>query len=314
MRNRYITEPGDESVGRSVGSIAIIIAIALVVIAVLAFATMPIYTGKVETGKVGLVYEGGPIEGKGKYLDTVEGGTGRFVKGAFNSVYKYPTTKRSFIMSADKDESDGGKADWINAPSKDGLQASYEVAVYFTLNPKTLRTFHEDQGLKFEAWDDEGWNRMLQQTFKQQITAVVQSESRKHNIVDIYSSADVRDQIEANVRKALKARINSSFGEDYFCGVNRNTCDDFGFVIKQVTIPEGTQKALAENRNSEIKVETERNKVEQEKEKAKAIAATQRVIESCGQSCLLKLAIEKGSIDFWVLPSGQGTNLTLPAR
>lgn len=294
--NNYGRRTGPEEV------IGVILGAVLILI-ILAFIFMGSFTEVVPVEKVGLTYEGGPIEGKGKYIKTIEPGSGRVITGMLNPTYQYPVTKRSYIISKSKNEGDVKGSDSVIAPSSDGITMTYQIALYFTLNRDNLREFHEEVGRKFDAHEKDGWNKMLADVFRQQIESALQKETRTHEATAIFSDRDTLDAIEKNIRTTLKDRINNTLGGDYFCGPAADSCDEFGFVIKKVELPEDVLKSIEGNRTSEIEVKTKQNEIQQKKAEAAAIRELQVVLEDCGQVCVLNKAVETGAIDFWVLPS-----------
>lgn len=298
-------QDGYVTVGGVIGGVVAAAIIFGLFILFTATATMPV-------DQIGLHYSGGPIEGA-KYVKTVPPGSGMFLTGIFDNVYEYPVTQRSYIIS----EREGDVLGTISVPSADRVQVGFEVATYFKLNVSKLRQFHETIGLKYHAWEDDGWDRMLSESFKQQIEFAVQREARQFDVSDIYASPEALIKIQAAVGTALKENVAQVLGDDYFCGVEYSTadpevCPDFAFVIKRVTIPETVKNAFESNRTSQIAILTAENNVKVATEEAKAIRARQEALESCGETCVLYEAIKAGQIDFWVIPNDTG--LTLPAR
>lgn len=288
------------------GAVGVLIGFVLVLLVLFGLGwwlTLGMRTEVVGTGEAALVYNSGPIEGQGKFREHVGPNSGRVETGWFSDVYHYPLTQRDYIISEREGEGDGGRSH-ITAPSKDSIDVSYEIAVYFRINEDKLRKFHENIGKKHEAYNDEGWDLMLSKVFRQQVEASVQEQSRKYNAVALYSDADVKEQIEAAIAAELADRINNVVGDTYFCGVSEDKCGDFKFVLKKVDLPQSTKDALKANKDSLIAVETKQNEVAQKRAEAQALAEFKRVVETCGQPCVMKHAIDSGKITFWVLPAG----------
>lgn len=284
------------------------------VVAAILLGLFIIFTATATTpaDKIGLHYTGGPIEGA-KYAKTVPPGSGMFLTGVFDNVYEYPVTQRSYIIS----EREGDVLGKVSVPSADRVQTDFEVATYFKLNVSKIRQFHETIGLKYHAWEDDGWDRMLAESFKQQIEFAIQREARRFQVDDIYANPQTLIDIQNAVGTALKENVAQVLGDDYFCGVeyttaNPDECPDFTFVIKKVTVPPDVKAAFEKNRTSEIAIQTAENNVEVARQEARAIRERQAALESCGETCILYEAIKTGEIDFWVIPNDTG--LTLPAR
>ena len=206
----------------------------------------------------------------------------------------------------------------VVASSKDRIQVQFEVATYFKLNLSLVREFHETIGLKYRAWTDDGWNQMLSESFRQQIEFALQREARLYDVADIYASQEALLAIQHSVGTSLQTNVTEILGDPYFCGVEYTqaeeaVCPDFTFVIRHVSIPDSVKNAFEQNRTSEIAIQTAENNIEVANNEALAIAKRQEALESCGQTCVLYEAIHQGGITFWVIPEGNGLNLTVPA-
>lgn len=257
---------------------------------------------------IGISYGGGPIEGA-HFQRIVEPGSGLFFNGLRDQLYLYPVTQRNYIISHNPSEGDVKAKDSITAPSKDRVNVEYETAVYFKLNTDKLRKFHEQIGLKFHAWEEEGWDQMLRQSFRQQIEVSLQRESRSYALADIFANRDTLAEIQNGIAQDLKGNVARILGDDYFCGPTYEpggTCTDFRFAIKRVHLPGSVLEAYAANRTSEINVLTKQNEIKQRQAEAKAIEALNAALERAGDSYVLLKAIESGKVEFWVIPDGQG--------
>jgi len=313
-----------DGAGKAIARIGGFGVLALVVIFLIAaFALNPFK--KTPRELIGLSYGGGPFEGA-RFQEVVQPGSNLFFNGWGDPLFLYPVTQRNYIISKRAEEGDVGGSDFVPAPSADRIEVDYEVAVYFKLNLSKVQDFHETIGLKYRAWCDEGdetcsigWERMLRDSFRQQIEFALQRESRRYPVADIYADQKTLVEIQSDVGTVLKENVNEILGDDYFCGptyslADPTTCPDFEFVIKRVTIPQDVLTAFEANRTSEIAVLTKQNEVRQAEFESQAIQKRQQALERCGQICVLYEAVKGGVIDFWVIPDTQGLNLTLPPR
>ena len=303
-------QDGSEEVRYSavVGTIALALVGLIFLIAL--FAAFPFK--KVPRDQVGLSYGGGAFEGA-TFQGVHDPGSSMFFNGWGDRLYLYPVTQRSYIITQ---TGEGDVQGTIVASSQDRIAVGFEVATYFKLNLNLVRDFHETIGLKYRAWEDEGWNQMLAESFRQQIEFALQREARKYAVADLYSNDQTLQDIQHAIGTTLQTNVTEVLGKSYFCGVEYEAgdldCPDFTFVIRHVTIPDEVKKAFESNRTSEIAIVTRENEVKQAELEAEAIAKRQEALESCGQTCILYEAIQSGGITFWVIPDGQ-TNLTIPA-
>ena len=92
----------------------------------------------------------------------------------------------SYIITRQSDQGSTSGVDFVRAPSNDRVQVTYQVAIYFKLNTDRLRSFHEQLGLKYKAFTSKGWDKLIQDTFRQQIENALQQETRRYPVNEIY--------------------------------------------------------------------------------------------------------------------------------
>lgn len=242
----------------------------------------------VPVDKVALHYSGGPIQGE-HFEEVVPPGTRTHFYGLLERLYELPATQRNYIMSKDPSQGQDGRAEFVGAPASDSVVTQWESATYFKLNtrPEVVRSFFEQICLKYDCTDLEpggGWDRMLADTFRQQIVAAIQAEARQHTSEEIYSDPDTLPQMQSAIGSSLKQRINEVLGGEFFCGPTFRPevpgCPEFTFVIKEISLPENIQNQYNDNRASALAVEKARTDAVQRQVQAQGEADSQAILRN----------------------------------
>jgi hypothetical protein len=266
---------------------------------------------KTPRDRVGISYGGGPIEGS-HFQRIVQPGHSLFFNGLFDDLYLYPADERTYIASAARND---GNPRPIVAPSKDRVQVTVQIAMYYRLNTDLLREFHETLGLRYGAYTEEGWNRLIEDTFRQQVESALQEEIRQFEVADLYSNAELLATIQDDIQQELADRLQAALGHPFFCGPTfapGEECSDVAVVVKGIGIPDAVVQSFEDNRTSAIAVQTRTNEIAQREAEAQSIEALSSALAAAGDNYVLLKAIESGKINFWVLPSDSG-GLTLQA-
>ena len=296
-----------------------VMGLAVVVLLAAALAGVPLLRSafqRTPKDRVGISYGGGPVEGV-HFQKIVAPGSGLFFNGFFDSLYLYPADQLNYIL-ADTPGTKGQEAttDAVVAPTSDRVTVSYQVAVYYKLNTDQLRAFHEQLGLRYQAYTDDGWDALIADTLRQQIEAALQEETRRHTVADLYGDADLLVQIQQEIQATISARLEAALGRRFFCGPTfapGGECGDPTFIIKRIDIPESVAAAFESNRTSEVLITTRENEVRQREQEARAIAVINEALQQNSRAYVLLKAIESGKINFWVIPDGNDVDLTAPA-
>ncbi len=287
---------------------------ALIVVAVIVgLAFVPMFVAglkKTPRDRVGISYGGGPIEGV-HFQRIVKPGSTLFFNGFYDPLYLYPSDQVNYIISKKPGVGAQNGPDSIVAPTKDRVQVTYQVAVYFKLNVDKLQEFHEQFGLRYNAYTSSGWYNLIRDTFRQQIENALQEETRRVEVADLFSNADQLVAVQGNVQDKLTQKLKETMGGDFFCSPTYKPggpCGNPTFIIKKVDVPPSIAAAYEANRSSAIAVLTKQNEVAQRQAEAQSIARVGALRRGLRQAP----AIESGKTNFWIL-DGSG-NITVPAN
>lgn len=265
-----------------VGVVGGILTIILVGLLFSAFKSTPV-------DKIGLSYTGGPIAGT-HFQRVIKPGSGQFFNGFFASLHELPATQRNYIVSKNPNEGDRGTADLIPGPTKDRVIAEIELAVTFKLNTEasTVRRFYEQLCVKYHCEDlspNGGWDKLLNDNFRQVLENAVQQETRQINAADLNNSQDVITKMQSDIGSHLKDDFNQVLGGNFFCGPtfdrsHPQVCPDFKFVIKNIALPKALQDAFTSQQSSAAQVVVKQNEADQAKATAEGVAAQQNAVQA----------------------------------
>lgn len=259
-----------------------------------------------------LIYSGGIVEDKA-YTGVLEPGATAEPIGFGSSTYCYRIDQRSYIGAAE-----GGDTRSVEVASNDDVRLVVDYQLYFKLNQdeETLRKFHENLGVKTEAWEDDGWRQMLREYFEPQIARAMEKAALNHDWRDLYGSEEARLAFQQETVGNLRGNIRDVIGDDYFCGPAYDgpgtECGAFTFTVSK---PVPTNPSIIESVEAEQRAKADTLAQEQENQRiAKELEAERTLVELYGSDgALLREAIRSGQVQIMVVPEGGGTPVAIPA-
>ncbi|ADB34889.1 band 7 protein [Kribbella flavida DSM 17836] len=263
--------------------------------------------------KIGLHYGGGVVEDK-KFKSVIPPGATNKLIGPGDTVYSYPIDQRSYIIGGAGADTDD--ADEVTVVSKDNVRLGVRVQVYFTLNREqaVLQSFHERIGLKTEAFEDRGWNAMLQSYFRPQIDRALVAVGTNYNWAELYNNEAKKSAFQTAAAKEFTRLLPAAVGGDYFCGpsyTGNNACGELSFTIQKPTpLDKGIIDGLEAKQRAELAKQAQEQKNQQVNVELQSVR--QQVAMLGANGYLLKTAIESGKIQFMVIPQNGNVSLPVP--
>ena len=264
-----------------------------------------------DTNRIGLHYGGGVVEAK-KFKSIIPPGSTNKLIGPGDTLYTYPIDQRSYIIGGDAADTDA--ADEVTVVSKDNVRLGVRVQVYFTLNrdKDVLKSFHERIGLKTEAYEEQGWNDMLQSYFRPQIDRALSAVATNYGWAELYNNEKMKSQFQSAAAKEFTRLLPAAVGGDYFCGPGyngNNDCGELSFTVqKPMPLDKGIIDGLEAKQRAELARATQEQKNQQVQVELQSVQQQVKLLGANGY--LLKSAIESGSVQFMVIP--QNGNISIP--
>ncbi|HEX7165903.1 MAG TPA: SPFH domain-containing protein [Acidimicrobiales bacterium] len=277
-----------------------------------------------EINEIGLIYEGGATQDK-KFKGFLKPGSTWESVGWGSKVYRYRIDQRSFIAAPEGKQRDVGP---VQIVTNDDVRMLVEFQMYFKLHwndAKVMRQFHENLGVKTQAWTDDGWDQMLNEYFAPQIERALEAVGLKHNWRDLYASEEARVAFQNEAVQRVKENLREviGVGADYFCGPSYtgetdSECGEFTFTVGKpepanqeiIRAIEAEQTAAAatvaqaqENARIAAQVEGERQVV--------AIYGAEGAIER-ERNAVLRSAIESGKVTQIIIDSSGRATVPQP--
>ncbi|WP_329481852.1 SPFH domain-containing protein [Kribbella sp. NBC_01484] len=266
-----------------------------------------------DTNRIGLHYGGGVVEAK-KFKSIIPPGSTNKLIGPGDTLYTYPIDQRSYIIGGDAADTDA--ADEVTVVSKDNVRLGVRVQVYFTLNrdKDVIKSFHERIGLKTEAYEERGWNDMLQSYFRPQIDRALAAVATNYGWAELYNNESKKATFQTAAAQEFTRLLPAAVGGDYFCGPSyngSNDCGELSFTIQKPTpLDKGIIDGLEAKQRAELAKATQEQKNQQVNVELQSVK--QQVAMLGAQGYLLKTAIESGKIQFMVIPQNGNVSIPVP--
>ncbi len=234
--------------------------------------------------EVGVHYGGGPVEDK-TYQGLVEPGVTAEPVGYGDAIYRYRIDQRSWIGRNCEQQGCADRPE-VEFVSKDGIRMRAPIDVYFTLkrDEETLRRFHEEIGLKTQAFEEAGWVQMLRTYFDPALDRAVDSAGLAFDWRPLRENEAVRNKFAEQAAGQFSVELERATGGSYFCSPTYQDPDDecgrISFAIGQPT-PVDPRVVTAVETEQTARAETQSLAAEQARAEAEA-RARQVLIDQVG--------------------------------
>jgi regulator of protease activity HflC (stomatin/prohibitin superfamily) len=264
---------------------------------------------------VALHYSGGLSSTN--FMDCVNASTKNY-SGPGDQYFYYPYGQRTYTFD------EGGESGPITVVTKDNVTMTLPGVVTFKLNPdcQTLKAFHENIGIKYNAYfddtggtngEDTGWVQMLKTYVGNQISRAANDAAKGFTSQQLYSDAKSKHDFETAITGDIPNLVKQFSGGDYF--------NDWTIVLKQITPPQSivdaynaqqaaVAAAAAQKQQADAQVAVENAKALQTEAQVKSISQLVKVLGVEGY--IQFKAIEEGKIA--VLPIPAGSNVIVSPK
>lgn len=255
--------------------------------------------------EVGLHYKGGALSST-SFSECVDPGN-RTITGPGDKEFLYPAGQRTFSF-IDSEDSESAPLTMV---SSDNLNMVATGIVTFQLNTEceALRDFHEDVGLKYEAYGDSGWNEMLTDYLKQPLDRAVDAAAKEYGWQQMFNDAEVKREWEDRVGDLTAEYIEDLGGGAYFCDPTADLSEECGspvVTLQQPQIPEETAAALERTITAQENAAAQEEVNKALELEAEGLDPLIDQFDGDMDALVLYLALMEGEIDFLPLPAGSG--------
>ncbi len=248
-----------------------------------------------EPDQAGIVYDAGMFSDT-TFQNCINPGS-RDMSGPGDRGYVYPAGQRSYEFSDAKD----AESTPLSVVSKDNIELSVPGVATFTLTAdcKTLQRFHEAIGLKYKAYEDAGWLKLLGVYIKQPLDRALDAASKEFEWKKLFSDPATKQQWEDRVKALFPQFIKEQGGEGFFTG--------FQVTLQQPQPPQGVRDALAAAQESVERNNAQKNENERVKTELQSI---KELVDVLGpQGYVLYQAMKDGRIQIVPVPVGSNVNI-----
>lgn len=217
--------------------------------------------------------------------------------GPGNDHYIYPAGQRTYQFTG-AEGSDGAP---VTVVSRDNQQLVVRGVLTFELNDEcdVLRQFHEQIGIKFRAYEGDGWTRMLDTYVRQPLERSLDSAAQQYGWRSLYNDPAIKGAFEREVLESVPEIVKQTAGGDFF--------SDFRVTVQKPDAPEelvaalaAEEKAVAENNAQKKRNETIRTELQTIRELVAVLGP---------EGYVAYKALEDGRVT--VLPVPQGTSVQI---
>lgn len=264
-----------------------------------------------DVDEYGLEYSAGPIDGR-KFEGLTPPGSSLQFLGMLDYMVKLPANQRTYIVAENTNEGDIG-GELITANDSEGVAVQFATSATFELEPdaKKLNTFALEICTKYDDCYDkdgtsnDGWGMMLNDYFRKSQEAALQSVTQQYTVDELMQQD--RSEFQREVAEATTRKLNDNMGGQYFT--------DITFQIQRPIPPNAVQTKYNEQKAAELQTQVKAEEVEQAKQTKLAADELNAIENSEDYIALLEAeakakAVEKGNVEFWILPEGQGVDVT----
>lgn len=239
-----------------------------------------------EPDQKGIVYDAGMFSDT-TFQNCINPGS-RDLSGWGDQGFVYPNGQRTFEF-APKEGSESGP---LTVVSKDNLEMTVSGVATFSLTTDcaTLRKFHEQIGLKFRAYEDAGWNRLLGVYIGQPLDRAMDAAAKEYGWKELFSDPAVKQKWEDRVGVLAAQFIQEQGGAGFFGG--------FSVTLQQPQPPQGVRDALASAQQAVEENAAQKNKNEKSKTELESIRQLVKVLGPKGY--VIFKAIQDGRVQIVV--------------
>lgn len=252
-----------------------------------------------EPDQVGIVYDAGPFSST-EFQNCIAPGR-QDISGPADASYTYPAGQRTYEF-ADKGEAESKP---LTVVTKDNLEMTVSGVATFNLSSdcKVLQRFHESLGLKFKAYEDAGWRRLLSIYVGQPLDRAMDAASKEFGWKELFNDPAAKQRWEERVKALMPGFVQEQGGGTFFTGIN--------VTLQQPLPPQGVRDALASAQQATEENNAQRAKNEKSKTELESIKDLVAVL---GIDGYVKLkAVQSGQATIVISESG-GINVTPKGR
>jgi hypothetical protein len=280
------------------------------VIAASAVALIALTTGcsvqSTDPDQAGLHYKGGPLSSKA-FANCQDAGT-RKVYGPGDHNYAYPIGQRTYRFEVGTGQDSDNDSAPFEFASKDNVEMTVSGVATFDfvasnvtgtkLNDAQcaeLRRFHEQIGLKYHAYNSDGWATMLDTYVGQPLKRSISLAGANANWRDLYNNQQTNASWERQVSTIVPQLIKAQAGDDYF--------KNFRVTLQKPKPPQNLLDGLAAKQAADLQNQAQAATNAKIDTEIKSIQALIRVLGVDGY--IKYKALQEDKVNTLILPDGQ---------